>query len=96
VYGYGIGLGRRRGIGFGFRGGYGYGPYGRPGRGRFSRGWYPVPARFTALAPTWPPRYAAQAPAAGELDQLISQAEIIKAELSRIEARISDLKDSPD
>jgi len=96
VYGYGRGLGRRRSTGFGFRGAYGYGPYGRPGRGRFFRCWYPIPARFTAFTPAWPPHYAAQAPAAGELDRLISQAEAIKAELGRIEARISDLKGSQD
>ena len=96
-YGYGRGFGR----GFGLRGGAGFGfrgisppwPYAGRGRGGLPRCWYPGLAVASPFSPVQPP-YASKMTQEGEIDWLQSQAEAIKAELNRVEARIHDLESS--
>ncbi len=90
VYGFSRGFGRRGGVGFGFRGSSPPWPYFGRGRGGLPRCWYPGVAM--ASYPPAPPAYAPQMPQGQESDWLKSQAEAIKAELNRIEARIQDLE----
>lgn len=80
-----------RGGGFGFRGASPPWPYVGRGRGGLPRCWYPGLAAVPPYAPT-PPLYAPQMAQDQELDWLKSQAEVVKAELDRIEARIRDLE----
>ena len=95
MYGYGRGLGRgmgrRGGAGFGFRGASPPPPYYGRGRGGFPRCWYPGVAMTSPYEPAmsfYSPRITRE----DELGWLKSQAEAIKAELGRIEARMNDLE----
>jgi NAD-dependent dihydropyrimidine dehydrogenase PreA subunit len=83
VYGYGRGLG--------FRGASPPWPYVGRGRGGLPRCWYPSSATVPAYAPT-APLYTSQMTQDQEIDWLKSQAEIVRAELDRIEARMRDLE----
>ena len=90
VYGFGRGLGGRGGgAGFGFQGASPPWPYVGRGRGGLPRCQYPGVASFPRYTPT--SSYATQMTREQELDVLKSQAEAIKAELNRVEARICDL-----
>ena len=91
VYGFGRGFGRRGGIGFGFRGSSPPWPYLGRGRGGLPRCWYPS----VAMASPCPPVssvYTPQMTQEGEIGWLKSQADAIKAEFDRVEARIQDLE----
>ena len=93
VYGFGRGSGRRGGAGFGFRGESPPWPYVGRGRGGLPRCAYPgaaIPFSFQAA----PPPYTPQMTREQELGWLKSQADAIKAELDRVEAKIHDLKSS--
>ncbi len=87
VYGFGRGSGGRGGAGLGFRGSSPPWPYVGRGRGGLPRCRYPGVASST--------RYTTASSCATreqELDLLKGQAEAIKAELNRVEARICDLE----
>ncbi|MFC2036097.1 DUF5320 domain-containing protein [Chloroflexota bacterium] len=91
VYSFGRGSGRGGGAGFGFRGTSPSWPYVGKGRGGLPRCWYPG----VAMASSYPPVssvYSPQMPREQEIDWLKSQAEIAKAELNQVEARIQDLE----
>ena len=94
VYGFGgRGLGRRGGAGFGFRGASPPWPYVGRGRGGLPRCAYAgvtMPVSF----PATPPPYTPQMTREQELGWLKSQADAVKAELDRVEAKINDLKNS--
>lgn len=89
----GAGFGRRGGAGFGFRGQSPDEPYVGRGRGGLPRCWYPGAATASPYTPVTP-YYDTGTTQEGELDRLRSQAEDIKAELGRIEARMRDLESS--
>jgi NAD-dependent dihydropyrimidine dehydrogenase PreA subunit len=91
VYGFGGGFGRRGGAGLGFRGASSPWPYIGRGRGGLPRCWYPGLATTSPYLPAQP-LYAPQMTQEREIDWLKSQAESIKAELNRIEARMHDLE----
>jgi len=88
--GFGRGFGRRGGAGFGFRGSSPPWPYFGRGRGGLPRCWYPGLAMASPFSPVQP-LYTPQMTQEGEIDWLKSQAEAIRAELNRAEARIHDL-----
>ena len=90
VYGFARGLGGRGGAGLDFRGSSPPWPYVGRGRGGLPRCQYPGLAIVPAYAPvsTYSPRMTREQ----ELDWLKSQAEAIKAELDRVEARMRDLE----
>lgn len=106
LYGLGRGIGFGRGWGFGFRGASPPYPYIGRGRGGLPRCWYFL--GWTGVAPwayplTYQPYYAPQpfpsyAPFTPpmskeeELSYLKQQAEAIKGELERIEARVRELE----
>jgi hypothetical protein len=91
VYGFGRGLGGRGGgAGLGFRGASPPWPYVGRGRGGLPRCQYPGVATFPRYTPASP--YVTQMTREQELDLLKSQAETIKAELNRVEAKIRDLE----
>jgi hypothetical protein len=93
VYGFGRGSGRRGGAGLGFRGTSPSWPYVGRGRGGLPRCWYPG----VATASPYPPVssvYTPQMTQEGEIGWLKSQANAIKAELDRVEARIHALESS--
>jgi hypothetical protein len=85
------GIGRRGGAGFGFRGGSPPWPYVGRGRGGLPRCWYPNlgTAAYSPAAP-----YFAGWTGEREVDWLKNQAESVKAELNRVEARIRNLEAS--
>lgn len=91
--GFGRGMGRRGGAGFAFRGNSPSRPYYGRGRGGLPRCWYPGVA-MTAPYETPASFYPSHINRADELGWLKDQAEAIKAELGRIEARMSDLETS--
>jgi len=91
VYGFGRGPGLRGGAGLGFRGASPPWPYVGRGRGGLPRCFYPGAAVAPSFQPA-PPPYTPQMAPEGEIGWLKSQADIIKAELDRIEARIRDLE----
>ena len=93
VYGFGGGFGRRGGAGLGFRGASSPWPYIGRGRGGLPRCWYPGPVIASPYLPVQP-LYAPQMTQEREIDWLKSQAEAMKAELNRIEARMHDLETS--
>ena len=79
------------GYGFGFRGAAPARPYVGRGRGGLPRCWYPG----VAMASPYPPVssvYTPQMTQEGEIGWLKNQAEAIKAEFDRVEARIHDLE----
>ncbi|MFC1874803.1 4Fe-4S binding protein [Chloroflexota bacterium] len=88
--GFGGGLGRRGGAGFGFRGGSPPWPYSGIGRGGLPRCCYPG-AAISSHYPPVQPLNASKMTREGEIDWLKSQAEVIRAELNQVEARIQDL-----
>jgi len=92
VYGFGRGLNRGGGSGFGFRGASPDWPYIGRGRGGLPRCQYPGAARrfapYSNTASSYSPRMTPEE----ELHSLKSQAEAIKAELGRVEARINNLE----
>ncbi|MFC1905209.1 DUF5320 domain-containing protein [Chloroflexota bacterium] len=90
VYGFGRGLGSRGGTGFGFRGGSPPWPYAGRGRGGLPRCWSPGVTSSPSYAPA--SIYPAKMTRDQELDFLKTQAEAIKRELDRVEARMSDLE----
>lgn len=81
------------GGGFGFRGASPPWPYVGRGRGGLPRCWYPGAVMAPPYSPV-PPVYSTQMTSEQELDLLKSQAEVIKAELNQVEARIRDLESS--
>ena len=83
------GFSRRGSVGFGFRGGSPPWPYVGRGRGGLPRSWYPGLSTSNYL-PTAP--YFAGMTRENETDWLKRQAEIVKAELERVESRIRDLE----
>jgi len=91
VYGFGRGSGRRGGAGFGFRGESPPWPYVGRGRGGLPRCWHPGVAMASPFQAA-PPLYTSQMPRDQEMDWLRSQAESIKAELSHVEDRISNIE----
>jgi len=93
VYGFGRGSGRRGGAGFGFRGATPPWPYVGRGRGGLPRCSYPGVAMASPYPPA-SPLYTPQMTQEGEIGWLKSQAEAIKVELNRVEARIHDLGSS--
>ena len=87
AYGFGRGPGGKRGAGLGFSGSSPSWPYVGRGRGGLPR------CQYSGVASS--PRYTTASPYAireQELDLLKGQAEAIKAELNRVEARICDLE----
>jgi len=90
VYGFGRGLGARGGAGFGFRGSSPPWPYVDRGRGGLPRCQYSGIAMFPRYTPASP--YTTQMTREQELDLLKGQAEAIKGELDRVQARIGDLE----
>lgn len=89
--GFGRGMGSRGGGGFGFRGSSPPPPYNGRGRGGLPRCWYPgvaVAPPYESASSFNPSRVTRE----HELGWLKSQADAIKTELGRIEARISDLE----
>jgi hypothetical protein len=93
MYGFGRGFGRRGGAGFGFRGAYPSWPYVGRGRGGLPRCWY-LGVTMASPYPAASSFYTPQMTQEGEIDWLKRQADIIKVELSQVEARISDLESS--
>ena len=101
MYGYGRGIGRGSGRGMGGRGGAGFGfrgaspppPYYGRGRGGLPRCWYPGAAVASPYEPDIS-YYPSGNTREDELSWLKSQAAAIKAELGRIETRMSDLETS--
>lgn len=91
--GFGRGMGRQGGGGFSFRGASPPPPYYGRGRGGLPRCWYPSLA-MGASYETSATFYPYQTTREEELGWLKSQANVIKAELSRIEARINGLETS--
>lgn len=94
MYGYGKGSGkgmsRGWGAGFGFRGASPSWPYYGRGRGSLHRCWYPDLAMGSLYEPAisfYPSRISRE----DQISRLKAQAEAIKKELGRIEARIKDL-----
>jgi hypothetical protein len=79
------------GGGFGFRGASPPWPYIGRGRGGLPRCWYPsvvMASPYSPGSPLYPPQMTREQ----EIEWLRSQAEDIKTELSRVEARIRDLE----
>lgn len=79
------------GGGFGFRGASPPWPYVGRGRGGLPRCWYPSAVMASPYSPV-PPLYSPQMTREQEIDWLRSQAEDMKAELNRVEARMRDLE----
>lgn len=78
------------GMGFGFRGASLPWPYVGRGRGGLPRCWYPGVASVPRYVPVSP--YATEMTREQELDFLKGEAEAIKRELDRVEARIRDFE----
>ncbi|MFC2056255.1 DUF5320 domain-containing protein [Chloroflexota bacterium] len=93
VYGFGRGSARRGGAGFGLRRTSPSWPYVGRGRGGLPRCWYPSVAMASPYPPV-SPVYTPQMTQEGEINWLKSQADAIKAEFDRVEARIHDLESS--
>jgi len=93
MYGFGRGLGRRGGAGFGFRGTSPSWPYVGRGRGGLPRCWYPGVTMASPYPPA-SPFYTPPMTQEGEIGWLKSQADSMKTELDRVEARIHDLESS--
>ena len=89
--GFGRGMGGRGGAGFGFRGASPPPPYYGRGRGELPRCWYPGAAVASPYEPDIS-YYPSGNTREDELSWLKSQAAAIKAELGRIETRMSDLE----
>jgi len=90
VYGFGRGSGGRGGAGLGFRGASPPWPYVGRGRGGLPRCQYPGVASVPHYTPVSP--HATQMTREQELDFLKGQAEAMKRELNRVEARLRDLE----
>jgi len=91
VYGFGRGTGGRGGAEFGFRGTVPPWPYTGRGRGGLPRCSYPGINVLSGYTPSAQPN-SAEMTRKGEISWLKSQAEVIKTELDRIEARIRDIE----